>query len=111
MGIVEQDARSRARRTFLQGLAVDVAAALIVLMLPLVTGAETWGDLDWAVVGFLAAKTVVVTALSYVMRAYIDPYRALKRGERGAGEAMSLAVIAFCVAAVLWFFGVIPPGR
>jgi hypothetical protein len=80
MGTVEIDARNRALRTFVQGLVVDVAAALIILFLPVITEAQAPGDLDWPVLGFLAAKTVVATALAYVMRAYIDPYRANRAG-------------------------------
>lgn len=66
------DARNRALRTFVQGLATDVLAALVLLLLPVVTAAEGWGDFEWSVLGFLVAKTVVVTALSYVMRQYLD---------------------------------------
>lgn len=66
------DARNRALRTFLQGLATDVAAALVLLLLPVFTSANGWGDFEWQVLGFLATKTVAVTVLSYVMRQYLD---------------------------------------
>lgn len=66
------DARNRALRTFLQGLGTDVAAALILLLLPAFTNANGWGDFEWQVLGFLVVKTVAVTALSYVMRQYLD---------------------------------------
>lgn len=69
------DARNRALRTFIQGLGTDVAAALILLLLPVFTSANGWGDFEWQVLGFLVAKTVAVTALSYVMRQYLDASR------------------------------------
>ena len=66
------DARNRAYRTFLQGLGADVLAALVLLLLPVFTTANGWGDFEWQVLGFLVVKTVVVTGLSYVMRQYLD---------------------------------------
>lgn len=66
------DARNRALRTFLQGLVADVAAALLLLLLPIVTAANGWGDFEWQILGFLVAKTIVVTGLSYAMRAWAD---------------------------------------
>lgn len=69
------DSRNRALRTFIQGLAFDVAAALILLLLPVFTSANGWGDFEWTAIGFLVAKTVVVTGLSYVMRQYLDGSR------------------------------------
>lgn len=66
------DARSRAVRTFLQGLLVDVAVALAMLLLPLVTKANAWGDLEWSVMAFLMVKTFAVSALSYVIRRFVN---------------------------------------
>lgn len=66
------DARNRALRTFLQGLVADVAAAVVLLVLPVFTSAQGWQDLDWRILGFLLAKTVVVTGLSYLMRTVLD---------------------------------------
>lgn len=69
---LRNDARNRALRTFLQGLAADLVAALILLLLPIVTAATGWGDFEWQVLGFLVAKTGVVTLFSYVMRTWLD---------------------------------------
>lgn len=66
------DAKNRALRTFAQGLAADVLAAVILLVLPVFSNAQGWQDIDWKVLGFLLAKTVVVTGLSFVMRQYLD---------------------------------------
>lgn len=62
------DARNRAVRTFLQGLGFDVLAALVLLLLPVFSSASGWDDFDWHLLLFLFVKTVVVTALSYLMR-------------------------------------------
>ena len=66
------DARNRALRTFFQGLAADVLAAVVLVLLPTFTNANGWGDFEWGVLGFLLAKTAVVTALSYLMRTWLD---------------------------------------
>ncbi|BAK33993.1 hypothetical protein MLP_09790 [Microlunatus phosphovorus NM-1] len=62
------DARNRAIRTFLQGLAFDVLAASILVLLPVIANAKSLADFDWAVLGFLFGKTIAVAVLSYVMR-------------------------------------------
>ena len=66
---VKQDARWRAVRTFVQGLAFDIIAALIVILLPIVSQAQTWDDFDTKALLFLVFKTVVMTVFSYVSRA------------------------------------------
>lgn len=76
------DARNRALRTFLQGLAMDVLAALVLLLFPVVSGANDWSSFDWQILGFLAAKTVLVTLLSYVMRFFSIGKATLSEGDR-----------------------------
>jgi hypothetical protein len=69
------DARNRAFRTFAQGLAVDVVAAVVLAVGPALVGehfAWTQGVLARAVAG-LAAKTAVQTAVSYVARKVVPP--------------------------------------
>ena len=65
---VEMDARNRAFRTLLQGLAFDVAAAVVIVLYTAFSSAEAWGDIQWALLGFTLAKTLSVSALSYLMR-------------------------------------------
>lgn len=69
------DARNRAFRTFLQGLGVDVAVAVAVVLVTVFSDADGWGDLQWAVIGFSLAKSVVTSVASYVMRAFLDKSR------------------------------------
>lgn len=65
---VQSDARNRAFRTLLQGLAFDVAAALCIVLYTAFSNASGWGDVQWALLGFTLAKTFVVSGLSYLMR-------------------------------------------
>ena len=69
---VSADARNRALRTFVQGLAVDVLVALALVVTTVLGSAQGWEDLGCASVGFLVAKTVAVTAASYVRRRFRD---------------------------------------
>lgn len=64
------DARNRALRTFLQGLAVDLLAAIALTVHELVTADA--GLPAWRLLGLAVAKTVLTTAASYVMRAKLD---------------------------------------
>ena len=70
-----QDARNRALRTFVQGLVVDVVVAVAVILLPQLASAHSFADLNWGLLAFLLAKTVVVSGLSYVMRRFGDTSR------------------------------------
>lgn len=69
------DARNRAVRTFLQGLAFTVAAALVVSLLAAVTTATTWSEFGLTLVGFSFFQSIAVAALSWLMRAVLDPSR------------------------------------
>lgn len=66
------DARNRSFRTFLNGLTVDVGVALALVLLTATSGANSWSDLEWSLLGFTLAKTGVMTAGSYVLRRYLD---------------------------------------
>ena len=62
------DARNRAFRSLLQGLAFDVAAALCLVLYTAFSNASGWGDIQWAILGFTLVKTFTVSGLSYLMR-------------------------------------------
>lgn len=67
---LQNDARNRAIRTFVQGLAANILVAVALIVLPIFTSATGWQDIDWKIMGFLVVQTVVVTVLSYLMRAF-----------------------------------------
>lgn len=66
-----KDARNRALRTFLQGLAIDVAVAVAVV----VYDALRTDQPDYRLLGLSVARTVLQTAASYVMRRFADGSR------------------------------------
>jgi len=66
------DARNRAWRTFVQGLAIDVGVALAVAVYAIATDPA---PIVWAVVGASLARTVVQSGAAYVMRRFLDPSR------------------------------------
>ena len=66
------DARNRALRTFLQGLAFTVAAALVASLLSAVTTAASWGEFGGILVGFAFFQSIAVACLSWLMRAVLD---------------------------------------
>ena len=66
---VHADARNRAWRTLVQGLAVDVAAAVVLAVLPSLSGAGfAWTREYWLAVAGLAGRSAIVAAVSYVAR-------------------------------------------
>lgn len=68
------DARNRALRTFVQGLLIDLAAALILVVGPSLLGADfAWSRTYWLSLAGLAVKTVLQTGLAYVMRRLAPP--------------------------------------
>lgn len=66
------DAKSRAVRTFVQGLALDVATAVILAVSAELHDVQ-WSRAYWGALGALALKTVVQTVVSYVSRRALPP--------------------------------------
>ena len=65
---VSTDARSRALRTAVQGLLVDVSVAVVGAVADV-----RWTRAYWAALGLLVAKTAVQSAVSYVARRVVPP--------------------------------------
>jgi hypothetical protein len=65
-------ARSRAVRTFLQGLGFDLLAALGGLTSQM-AGLETLSKTAWVTFGLLVLKTVVMTTVAYIGRLAVTP--------------------------------------
>lgn len=66
---VEADARNRALRTFVQGLALDLLLAVALT----VGEAVEATSVDWRLLGLAVVKTAVTTAASYVARKLAPP--------------------------------------
>ena len=67
------DAQSRAGRTLIQGLAVDVAVAIAAALLLWLPDADLSSREAWIVLGTSLAKTVLTAVASYVMRLKVAP--------------------------------------
>lgn len=70
---VEADARNRAFRTWVQGLALDVAAGACVALAAAVAGGIDWTHTYWVALGLAVAKSTVQAAVSYLARKFVPP--------------------------------------
>lgn len=68
----DKDAKSRAWRTVVVGLGIDVATALVIVLLPLVSSIE-WTDTYWITLASLAGKSVVQSIIAYFFRLLVKP--------------------------------------
>lgn len=73
LAALTEDAKNRSWRTALQGLAIDVGVAIVIVLAPALAGAEAWGDFKWAILGFSVFKSAAQAVLSFVMRRWLDP--------------------------------------
>ena len=70
---VQADAKQRAKRTFIQGIALDVAVAVAVALLAWLPDADLTSKQAWIILGTSLAKTVLTAVASYVMRLKVRP--------------------------------------
>lgn len=73
--LLAADARNRGIRSFLTGLAIDIAVGVTLVLVAAVSTATGWGDLQWAILGFSLAKSVVQAGGAFVLRRFLDPSR------------------------------------
>lgn len=66
---LEADAKNRALRTFLQGLAIDIAVAVSLVLY----NATSSDEVSWQLIPLSLARSVIQTAAAYVMRRFVDP--------------------------------------
>lgn len=113
------DAKNRAWRTFAQGLGIDVAVGVALILGTYFMDKEAWGEVQWAILGFSVFKSVVQAVAAYVMRTFVDrktsaflppavpgpPVNPDLPGEDGAGElnlVVRVLVILVVIAALVW---------
>lgn len=70
---VQADATQRAKRTLIQGIALDVAVAIAVALLAWLPDADLTSKQAWIILGTSLAKTVLTAVASYVMRLKVRP--------------------------------------
>ena len=66
------DAKNRAWRTAVQGLALDVLTAIVLVLSVAVTDLR-WTRAYWVALGLLVAKTGIQSAVSYGARNLVPP--------------------------------------
>ena len=81
--LVVADARSRSWRTLLQGLAIDLFFAVVVLLGTL-TQADVLDKASWTIFFVLLGKTLIQTSVSYFMRLKVTPTMRNEEGEKMA---------------------------
>ena len=69
----QTDARNRAARTFAQGLGIDVAVGLVMVLLIWLPEADISTRQAWTALGVTVAKTLLQTVAAYVMRLKVAP--------------------------------------
>lgn len=77
---VEVDARNRAWRTFVQGLGIDVLAAVVVTLLPMVTVLE-WSLAWWLALGLAVSRSALGALVAYLARKLVTPSVGAATGE------------------------------
>jgi len=65
-------AKKRGIQTLLQSLGIDVAVGLALALATLIGPWESWGDVQWSILGFAVAKSIVQAVVSWVIRRYAD---------------------------------------
>lgn len=70
---IVRDASDRAFRTLLQGLLVDVLAAVGVALTVAVVGGIEWTRAYWIALALAAAKSAVTAIVSYFSRLVVPP--------------------------------------
>lgn len=69
---VNADAKDRAWRTFLQGMGIDVAIAVTLVLMLAFTDIK-WTAEYWAALGLSVGRTLLQTCVAYVMRVFVGP--------------------------------------
>lgn len=69
------DSRNRAVRSFVQGLAIDVAVGLALVLATFFVDKNSWGEIEWAILSFSLAKSAVQAVAAFVMRQWLDGSR------------------------------------
>jgi hypothetical protein len=69
---VQTDAKNRSWRTLIQGLGIDVATALFLVLAAAVTNIE-WTKQYWWTLLLLAGKSIIQAIVSYFVRLLVPP--------------------------------------
>lgn len=67
-----EDANNRSLRTALQGLGIDILVAVALALGAAFTTANGWGEMEWIILSYSVAKSVVQAGVAWVMRRFLD---------------------------------------
>lgn len=67
-----EDANNRAVRTFLVGLVIDVAVGVTLVLVTYFADRNSWGEIEWTILSFSVAKSVVQAVGAFVLRRFVD---------------------------------------
>jgi di/tricarboxylate transporter len=70
---VKVDAKDRAWRTFIQGFAIDVGVAVVLVLAVAFTKIE-WTLLYWQGLGLSLSRTILQSGVAYLMRVFVKPH-------------------------------------
>lgn len=73
--LLKRDASNRGVRTFLQGVGIDVAVGLALVLGTFFLDKNSWGEVEWTILSFSLSKSAVQAVAAYVMRRWLDPSR------------------------------------
>lgn len=68
----QADARERSFRSLVQGLALDVSVAVVLVLATAFTTIE-WTPVYWKLLGLTVAKSILQAGASYLMRVLVKP--------------------------------------
>jgi len=74
---VKVDATNRSWRTLVQGLGIDVATAVVLVLVTAFTGIE-WTSTYWIALGLTLGRSVLQAIVSYFARLLLPPAGATK---------------------------------
>lgn len=69
------DAKNRGLRALLVNLAIDLLLAIVLVVWTTFDNANSWGDIEWAILGFSVCKSAVAAFGAFLLRAVLDPSR------------------------------------
>ena len=67
-----EDATNRAWRTLLVGVAIDVAVAIALVLVTYFSERNSWGEIEWAALGFSLSRSIVQALGAFVLRRFVD---------------------------------------
>lgn len=66
------DAKNRGWRTFAQGLAIDIAVGVALVLVTLIGPWNSWGEVQWAIASYSVFKSTVQAVCAFVLRRFLE---------------------------------------